>query len=89
MRRLVLAASAASWLVACGLNPQPLPPDDSTLGGIDGSISDAANPNMSDSGAPKDGGGALPDASITDADVDASDAGDAGDASRDADTDGG
>ncbi len=86
MRRGLLAICTLSVTICCGLNPQPLPPED--LAALnDASTSDAAAPFPgSDSGANRDSG-ASPDASVLDASL--GDAGDAGDASRDADNDGG
>ena len=86
MRRWLLAVSSLSLAIACGLNPQPLPPED-TAAGTDASISDSASP------IPKGDGGGNADGAASDAsdDVNVSDGSvsDGGDASRDADTDGG
>ncbi len=91
MRRCLFAACLCTG-VACGLNPQPLPPDDSFAATDAGAPGDSSAPSAKDAGA-------ITDASATDARIpDASDASDAQDgaadandtdASGDADTDGG
>ena len=85
MRRWFFLMSASSIAIACGLNPQPLPPED-TAATTDGGMSDASGPlPRADSGSSADGSLAG-DASE---DVNVRDASDGGDASHDADTDGG
>jgi hypothetical protein len=82
MRRWLFSMCVVSAVVACGLNPQPLPPEDTAS--TDASVADSGSPS------PKGDGGSNADASISDANiVDASDGGDASDGSHDADTDGG
>ena len=81
-----LLAASVVGLVACSLNPQPLPPQDGVTadGGFssDASASEAAVP-FSDAAGAADGGTDLDSAPpATDA-GDASDAGDAGDAAKD------
>lgn len=76
---LLVAASAA--MVACSLNPQPLPPEDTNGFGADAGTSKDSSPTTGDATGPTQDGGADIDGAVLDAGSDASDAGDASDAS--------
>jgi predicted small lipoprotein YifL len=86
MRRWLVVIAALSIAIACGLNPQPLPPEDTA-----GPFADAS---AAESGAPGPNDASVADTSTTsqDANADANvvDSGnDGGDASLDANDDGG